>query len=180
MKAFVHKQDENGNDRLGTGIDAGMVTPKYPSYEKMKRHFLSRLLPGTDHVEAFHDWDHRYGKPDLDTTYTVPGVMPTTQKDNNVTNLKFQLGEVVATPGCLAALEAAGQTVQEFLIRHQSGDWGEVSSADAALNDAARVDGSRIMSAYRLKTEIKIWIISEAAGEDGKRASTCLLLPAEY
>ena len=135
MKAFVHKQDENGHDRLGTGIDAGMVTPEYRDYEKMKRHFLSRLPPGTYHVEAFHDWDHRYGKPDLDTTYTVPGVMPTTQKDNNVTNPKFQPGEVVASPGCLAALEAAGQTVQEFLIRHQSGDWGELSSADAALND---------------------------------------------
>jgi hypothetical protein len=27
---------------------------------------------------------------------------------------------------------------------------------------------------------VKIWIITEAAGDDGNRASTCILLPDEY
>jgi hypothetical protein len=106
--------------------------------------------------------------------------MPPTRNDNDVTNPKFQLGQVVATPGCLAALMEAGQTVDEFLVRHQNGDWGEVCPEDAACNNTALVDGSRILSAYRLRTVTEIWIISEAAGEDGKRGSTCLLRPAEY
>jgi hypothetical protein len=179
MKAFVHKQDENGNDRLGTGIDAGMVTPEYRDYAMMKRHFLSQLTPGTYHVEAFHNWDNRYGTPDLDTTYIIPGVMPTTQKDNNVTNPKFQLGQLLATHGCFAALKEAGQSAEEFLDRHQKGDWGDLGATDAALNNAALADGSRIMSAYRLRTGIKIWIISDAVDEAGDRVTTCLL-PEEY
>ncbi len=34
----------------------------------------------------------------------------------------FPLGQVVATPGALAALEKAGQLAQEFLSRHAHGD----------------------------------------------------------
>ena len=42
------------------------------------------------------------------------------------------------------------------------------------------MDGSRILSAFRLKTGVKVWVLTEAVGDDGKRASTCLLLPEEY
>jgi hypothetical protein len=34
----------------------------------------------------------------------------------------FDLGQLVATPGALAALEKAGQTPMEFLSRHVTGD----------------------------------------------------------
>jgi len=34
----------------------------------------------------------------------------------------FALGQVVATPGALAALEKAGQQPGDFLARHASGD----------------------------------------------------------
>jgi hypothetical protein len=96
-----------------------------------------------------------------------------------VTKTKLEIGQVVATPGCLEALEEAGQSVGEFLDRHLKGDWGELSATDAALNDAALEDGSRILSAYRLRTNIKIWIISNAVDENGKRETICLL-PDEY
>jgi hypothetical protein len=39
---------------------------------------------------------------------------------------RFPLGQVVATPGALEALETAGQALAEFLRRHVTGDWGEV------------------------------------------------------
>ena len=42
------------------------------------------------------------------------------------------------------------------------------------------MDGSRILSAYRTLKGVKIWIITEAVGDDGRRASTCLLLPDKY
>jgi hypothetical protein len=34
----------------------------------------------------------------------------------------FDLGQLVATPGALAALEKAGQNAMEFLSRHVTGD----------------------------------------------------------
>lgn len=95
-------------------------------------------------------------------------------------NPNFALGQVVATPGALAALEEARQTPHDLLIRHVSGDWGDLGAEDAAQNDEALKDGSRLFSAYQLKSGEKIWIITEAVGENEKRASTCLLLPDEY
>src|SRR4051794_21621863 len=96
------------------------------------------------------------------------------------TNPKFAPGRVVATPAALGELAGAGQTPQEFLHRHLSGDWGDLSPEDAALNDEALTDGSRIFSAYRLRTGETIWVITEAVGDDGRRASTCCLRPDDY
>lgn len=96
------------------------------------------------------------------------------------TNPKFALGQVVATPGALEALAKAGQTPHELLARHLRGDWGDVCSEDAALNYEAIKDGSRLLSAYTLRTGEKLWIITEAVGDDGHRLSSCLLRPDEY
>ena len=88
---------------------------------------------------------------------------------------KFPLGRVVATPGALQALEAAGQIPQEFLRRHVQADWGELSAEDKRANDAAVRLRTRILSAYLTKRQERLWIITEA-----DRSSTCLLLPEEY
>lgn len=94
---------------------------------------------------------------------------------------KFPLGSVVATPGALTELEKSGQTPLEFIERHSLGDWGdELCAEDRRLNDEALVDGSRLLSAYKLKTDVKIWVITEAAADDGNRAATTVLLPDEY
>jgi len=92
----------------------------------------------------------------------------------------FKLGQVVATPGALEALEKAGQSPWEFLSRHIAGDWGLVCDEDKALNDEALKDGSRILSAYVLKTGVKVWIITEATDDHGQRGASSLLLPDEY
>lgn len=93
---------------------------------------------------------------------------------------RFDLGQLVATPGALEALEQAGQAPAEFVLRHVVGDWGEVDDEDKALNDQSVQDGSRILSAYRTTLGVKLWVITEAAGDDGKRAATTILLPDEY
>jgi hypothetical protein len=93
---------------------------------------------------------------------------------------KFRLGRLVATPGALEALGRAGQEPFCFLERHARGDWGEVDAEDGRLNDEAVRDGSRIFSVYRTLQGEKLWIITEAVGDDGRRASTCILLPEEY
>ena len=87
----------------------------------------------------------------------------------------FRLGQVVATPGALEALQAAGQQPAEFLSRHVTGDWGEVPPEDAQENELSVKQGFRILSAYTLNTRVKIWIITEA-----DRSATTLLLPNEY
>ncbi len=93
----------------------------------------------------------------------------------------FKLGQVLATPGALAALEQAGQSVWEFLSRHVAGDWGIVDADDKAENQQSVQDGSRILSAYLLKDgQTKVWVITEATDDNGKRAATTLLLPDEY
>ena len=87
----------------------------------------------------------------------------------------FPLGEVFATPGALAALEAAGQSPIEFLIRHVCNDWGEVCPDDWQMNDEAIENGDRLLSAYRTSQGERIWIITER-----DRSATTLLLPDEY
>jgi hypothetical protein len=99
---------------------------------------------------------------------------------SNTDQAKFSLGTVTATPGALRAIRQSGQTPREFLDRHARGDWGDLSDEDRRLNDAAITDGSRLLSAYTLRSRTRVWIITEAAGDDGHRAATTLLLPTEY
>ena len=93
---------------------------------------------------------------------------------------KFPLGQVVATPGALEALQASGQTPDFFLGRHVTGNWGVVGEEDWALNDQALKDGSRLLSAYRTLKGVKLYVITEAADDNGRRAVTTILLPSEY
>ncbi|MFJ2995577.1 hypothetical protein [Pandoraea sp. NPDC087047] len=89
---------------------------------------------------------------------------------------RFALGRVVATPAALNALADAGAHPVELLNRHAAGDWGEVSDADALLNNRAQASGLRILSCYRLpKSGHRVWIITEA-----DRTATTILLPKDY
>jgi hypothetical protein len=92
----------------------------------------------------------------------------------------FKLGQVVCTPGALEALDTAGQQPWQLLVRHVQGDWGDLNAEDRRLNDEALKDGSRILSAYTLKTGVRLWVITEAEDDRGNRAVTTLLLPDEY
>src|SRR5438552_11918976 len=93
---------------------------------------------------------------------------------------KFLLGRLAATPGALEALEASGQEPSFFIARHASGDYGEVNDEDRQLNDEALIHGDRILSAYRTLKGVKLWVITEAADDNGHRAATTILLPDEY
>jgi hypothetical protein len=96
----------------------------------------------------------------------------TKMSDQRKKKALFPLGQVVATPGALEAIQDAGQEPVEFLQRHIAGDWGEVPPEDAQENELSVGQGFRILSAYSLSTGVKIWIISEA-----DRSVTTLLLP---
>ncbi len=93
---------------------------------------------------------------------------------------QFELGQQVATPGALRAVHQSGESLLHLISRHVRGDWGDLDDEDKMLNEKAVVDGSRIFSSYVLKTGVKIWVITEAVGDDGHRASTCATTPEEY
>ena len=93
---------------------------------------------------------------------------------------KFSLGRIVSTPGAIHALLEAGQSADEFLSRHVVGDRGVLDQEDNSLNDAALVDGSRILSAYTLRTSQTIWVITEATNQFELRYASTILLPEEY
>ena len=94
---------------------------------------------------------------------------------------KFNLGQVVSTPGAIECLTRSNQLPHEFLIRHQTGDWGIVCNDDKKANDmAVEFEGDpdkqgRVLSAYQTSSGDKIWIITE-----WDRSYTTILLPGEY
>jgi hypothetical protein len=88
---------------------------------------------------------------------------------------RFPLGVLVATPGALDACETANVSPSWLLVRHASGDWGEVCAEDARENEYGLKHGFRILSSYPLAGASKAWVITEA-----DRSSTCILLPSEY
>jgi hypothetical protein len=89
---------------------------------------------------------------------------------------KFNLGQLLATPGVLRAVEEAGDDLLPYLSRHARGDWGIVDWDDWRANDRALQDGTRLLSAYALNDgRTKIRIITES-----DQAATTVLLPKEY
>jgi hypothetical protein len=87
----------------------------------------------------------------------------------------FALGQLLATPGALAAFARTSDDPVDYLVRHVSRDWGTVDAEDWRANDQALIDGTRLLSAYTLHDGSKIWIITEA-----DRSVTTILLPEEY
>jgi hypothetical protein len=95
-----------------------------------------------------------------------------------MTEIKFALGNVVATPGALSALERCEQNPTDFLDRHMRGDWGDLDSEDQKTQDISLAHPSSrmmLMSEYKSRDGTRIWIITE-----WDRSVTTILLPEEY
>jgi hypothetical protein len=110
--------------------------------------------------------EHSYAKPRL-------------MKQTLLGNL-FELGQIVATPGALEAFSNVVTyrdyvTPANLLLRHVTGDWGDIDDEDKISNDLSVNSKSRILSAYTLPDGVKIWIITE-----WDRSVTTFLLPSEY
>ena len=87
----------------------------------------------------------------------------------------FQLGKLVGTPGALDAMENAKQSPFELLARHVTGDWGDLDDEDKKENELSVKEGFRILSAYKIETGVKVWVITE-----WDRSMTTILLPEDY
>ena len=90
-----------------------------------------------------------------------------------MSTVKFPLGEIYATKGVINSI--GRQEMTDALLRHASGDWGDVDDEDKQANDNALAYGGRLLSAYTSSDGIRFWIITEA-----DRSYTTVLLPEEY
>lgn len=94
---------------------------------------------------------------------------------DNAIGISFELGSLYITLGAIEALRESNQHPQEFLQRHQCGDWGELSEEDKRENELSLKHDFRILSAYRTAKGARLWVITEA-----DRSATTILLPEEY
>ena len=95
----------------------------------------------------------------------------------------FRLGQLLATPAALAALDRFGvQPLDLVMGRHVVGEWGDLCEEDRELNMHSIAHGMRIFSSYKLgattsectSTET-IFVITEA-----DRSSTTILRWDDY
>jgi len=94
---------------------------------------------------------------------------------------RFDLGQLLTTPGALATSERHGFNLLTLMARHAGGDWGDIPAEDQGLNELALADGSRLLSVYGDSgSDACLWIITEAVGDAGRRAATTILRPDEY
>ena len=97
------------------------------------------------------------------------------------TSKSFRLGQIVATPAALRALEQAGQDALHFIRLHAALDPGTLDADDQKANERAIAhegdldQQERVFSAFKTKTDVKIWVITET-----DRSVTTILLPSDY
>lgn len=88
----------------------------------------------------------------------------------------FDLGTIGATSGATEVIHRRHVNLRFLLLRHITGDWGDLDDEDKARNDHAVRQGTRVLSAYGPEGEPDtLWVITEA-----DRSSTTILLPGEY
>lgn len=74
----------------------------------------------------------------------------------------FELGVVSVTPSVLRYAEEHEIDLLLLLVRHASGDWGDLSAEDWNANEAALSSGARLFSSYVNADGAKVWIITDA------------------
>lgn len=87
--------------------------------------------------------------------------------------VKFPIGQLVATPNALSRL--LPEEILFGIVRHQSGDWGDVDKDDRKENDLSLEKGFRLFSVYNGKYGARFWIITKA-----DRSVTTVLMPEDY
>lgn len=89
---------------------------------------------------------------------------------------RFSTGQVAMTRSVAALVQQGCLDPAQYLSRHLSGDWGDLSDSDRRENDAALRSGEgRLFSSYEIADDEKLWIITE-----WDRSVTTLMLPSEY
>ena len=86
---------------------------------------------------------------------------------------KFPLGQTVSTSGAFSTLTS--DDVLRGILRHSTGDWGELDDEDKAHNEKALLTGGRLVSRYSSAEGDPFYIITE-----WDRSLTTVLLTHDY
>ena len=86
---------------------------------------------------------------------------------------KFELGRIVTTATALDILTY--DEILSGLLRHITGDWGDVSKDDRKENDMSLEKGFRLVSVYHTDLGVKFLVTTEAT-----RSATTVMLPEDY
>ena len=96
-------------------------------------------------------------------------------------NERFVLGSIIVTPEALRTMQRFGIEPTALLLRHASGDWGDLDPLDQRANERALLAEDRLVSCYVLRSLIgahprreALWVVTE-----GDRKFTTLLLQDE-
>ena len=102
----------------------------------------------------------------------MPG-MPFQDKNPHRTDVggKFRVGETILSAGVQAIVDAdaiAATSLNAYVRCHQNGQWGRVSTEQAAENERALESGGPVMSLYALQGR-PIRIVTDAEPRDVTR-----------
>jgi hypothetical protein len=85
---------------------------------------------------------------------------------------RFPLGRIAVTEAADEAVSLA--ECLEALLRHATGDFGDVEPAAVAGNERAIDEGGQILSAYRTEAGRRFWLLTE-----GDRSRTTILMAGD-
>jgi hypothetical protein len=87
--------------------------------------------------------------------------------------VKFEAGEIVITPAATAALEDCGQCLDDLLLRHCGGDWGDVNEQARIVNERGLAERFNLQSSYALPNGQRLLVVT-----NGDRTLTMVHLDA--
>jgi hypothetical protein len=118
----------------------------------------------------------------MKTRVYIPGLDDlTTLEERKMSQQGFQIGRLVITRTAeqeaqrVFGVDRWAAAIGSLLVRHVTGDWGDINKQGKQANDDATKTGGRIMSVYQVTPDSEFWIITEA-----DRSATTILLPQDY
>lgn len=89
-------------------------------------------------------------------------------------NPKFDVGAIVVTPAAAAVLSNNNTALDDLLIRHQCGDWGDVSEAVRGVNESGLSDSFNLQSKYTMADGRRLVVLTNR-----ERTTTMVHLDAQ-
>jgi hypothetical protein len=74
----------------------------------------------------------------------------------------FPVGQIRATPQALTALDNATDCLTDLLVRHQTGDWGNLDPISWEINEWALFQEEPLTSVYRLSSGRMLKVTTDA------------------
>lgn len=89
---------------------------------------------------------------------------------------RFPLGQIVATPGALAALQESGEEPTPYLQRHCGGDWGDLDEHDRKENEFSLEHGGVLEFGTELVVAADRSIVAMLGASPGASTAAWIML----